>query len=199
MAAFGSWLADQGFGNPSGLLGRLGGRLMARANAATERHVVGLAELAEEDVVLMVGPGPGVGLQAAAQRAARVIGLDPSEVMLEACRRRCATALEHGQVQLVRASAAQTGLPDCSVDVAVAVNNVQIWPDWQAGCAELARVLRPGGRLWFSAHRTWLPGGPAALAETVAAAGFTDIRTWDWEPPGRGATTAAQLRATAPS
>lgn len=199
MATFGARLADQGFGHPSGLLGRLGGRVMVRGNAATELHMVDLAQLAERDVVLVVGPGPGIGLEAAAERAGRVVGLDPSTVMLEACRRRCGGLVEQGRVQLVQASAAQTGQPDSSVDVVIAVNNVQIWPDQKAGCAELARVLRPGGRLLLSAHQKWLQGGLPALADTVTAVGFTDVRTWTWEPPGRAATTAGQLEAMAPS
>jgi SAM-dependent methyltransferase len=81
----------------------------------------------------------------------------------------------------------------------LAVNNVQLWPDWPAGFGELHRVLRPGGRLLLSAHDKWLPGGLAALTAAVTAAGFDNIRTWTWEPPGRGATTAAQLSARRPA
>jgi len=115
--------------------------------------------------------------------------------MLEACRRRCAELIEQGRVRLVEATAEHTGQPDCSMDVVIAVNNVQVWPDQLAGCSELARVLRPGGRLLLSAHQKWLPDGLPALANTVAAASFTDIDTWTWEPPGRSASTAAQLQA----
>lgn len=168
---------------------------MARGNAATEQHMVRLAELQEHEVVLVVGPGPGVGLRDAVQYSAHVIGIDPSPVMLDACRRRCTVLIEQGRVSLVQASAEQTRQPNCSVDVVIAVNNVQIWPDRQAGCTELVRVLRPGGRLLLSAHHKWLPGGPDGLADTVAAAGFTDISTWMWQPPGHMATTAAQLTA----
>lgn len=168
---------------------------MARGNAATERHMVHLAELRENEVVLVVGPGPGVGVRDAAQHSGRVIGIDPSPVMLEASRRRCADLIERGRVRLMQASAEQTDQPDGSVDVIIAVNSVQLWPDRQAGCRELARVLRPGGRLLLSAHRQWLPGGRSGLADIVAAAGFVDIRTWTWEPPGRMATTAVQLAA----
>jgi SAM-dependent methyltransferase len=82
--------------------------------------------------------------------------------------------------------------------VALSVNNVSIWPDRLAGCAELARALRPGGRLLLSTHQRWLPGGLAGLAEDVAVAGFVDIRTWIWHPPGRFAIPAAELAARAP-
>jgi arsenite methyltransferase len=192
-------LLDRGFGHPAGLLGRIGGRLMARGNAATEHRLVELADPGPTDVVLVVGPGPGVGLRAAALRAERAIAVDPSDVMLDACRRRCANLVKTGAVDLVRGEAARTNQPAASIDVALSVNNVQLWPDRGSGFAELIRVLRPGGRLFVSVHDKWLPGGLDGLGRTVAAAGFDDVRTWRWEPPGRAAGTAAQLSAVRPA
>ena len=98
----------------------------ARGNAETERHVVGLADLNEQDVVLVLGPGPGIGLQAAGMRSTQVIGIDPSDVMLTSCRRRCAKLIEQGRVQLRRGVAEHTGQAADSVDVVLAVNNAQI-------------------------------------------------------------------------
>ncbi len=192
MANVGVRVLQMSFGRPTGPLGRIGGWLMARGNAATERHLVDVADLGGRDVVLVLGPGPGIGLEAAAGRAGHVIGIDPSEVMLASCRRRCAEQIRRGTVRLAPGSADDTGQPAESVDVVIAVNNVQIWPDWHAGFAELHRVLCPGGRLLLSAHEKWLPGG---LATAVEQAGFEQVQTWTWEPPGRMATTAAQLQA----
>jgi arsenite methyltransferase len=84
---------------------------------------------------------------------------------------------------------------DASVDVVLSVNNVLLWADRAAAFAELRRVLCPGGRLLLSAHDKWLPVPRHALASEVVQAGFTDLQTWTWEPPGVFATTAAQLRA----
>ncbi|MFD3696818.1 class I SAM-dependent methyltransferase [Streptomyces sp. NPDC058646] len=188
-------LLTKGFGRPSGLLGRLGGRLMAHGNAATERHVVTLAAPSEQDVVLVIGPGPGVGLAAAAGRSAHVIGIDPSDVIRAMARRRCASPIARGRLHLAPGTAARTGRPDASVDIVIAVNNVQLWPDVPAALADLHRVLRPGGRILLAAHEKWLPAGLATLASTVLAAGFTSVRTWTWEPPSRMAPTAALLSA----
>ena len=152
------------------MLGRVGGRLMARGNAETERHVVAQAELTRTDEVLVVGPGPGVGLRAAAAWAGRVVGVDPSETMLAACRRRCTDLVAAGRVTLVAGDAAHTGQPDASVDVVLSVDNLMLWPDRRAGLAELRRVLRPGSRLLLSAHERWLPGGLSALTAAVEAA-----------------------------
>ena len=119
--------------------------------------------------------------------------------MLAACRQRCAKLVDNGTVQLRLGDAENTGQPDTSVDVVLSVNNVMLWPDWHVGFTELRRILRPGGRMLLSAHDKWLPGGSTALATTVDNAGFDGIRTWTWEPPGRSATTAAQLQACRPT
>ncbi|HJQ48480.1 MAG TPA: class I SAM-dependent methyltransferase [Amycolatopsis sp.] len=179
---------DRAFGHPRGFLGRIGAAVMAYGNAATERRVVEVARLTSGETVLVVGPGPGIGLAAAADRAGQVIGVDPSEEMLALCRARCADAT------LREGSAAHTGQDDESVDVVLSVNNVYLWEDRAVGFAELHRVLRPGGRLVLSAQDKWLPVPRHALAAEVGAAGFTDLQTWTWEPPGFGAM-AAQLRA----
>lgn len=173
------------------MLGRIGGALMAWGNAATERHVVDAAGLTPRDTVLVLGPGPGVGLRAAAERAGHVIGVDPSETMLARCRARCPQAdLHHG-------SAGDTGLAEASVDVVISVNNVQLWPARAAGFTELFRILRPGGRLVLSAHEKWLPVSRHELAVELEKAGFTEPQTWTWQPPGPTGT-AAQLRAKRP-
>ncbi|UUV34209.1 class I SAM-dependent methyltransferase [Amycolatopsis roodepoortensis] len=188
-----SQILDRTFGRPRGLLGRFGGRAMAHGNAATELRIVELASIESGETALVVGPGPGVGLEATAGRAGRAIGVDPSPEMLALSRRRCGD-----EVELRPGTAASTGQPDESVDVVLSVNNVQLWEDRAAGFAELFRVLRPGGRLLLSSHEKWLPVSRHELADEVAAAGFTDLQTWTWEPPGLGASLAAQLRAIKP-
>lgn len=95
-------------------------------------------------------------------------------------------------------SAAHTGHDDASVDVVLSIDDVQHWDDRAAGFAELHRVLRPGGRLVISAHEGSLPVSRHELAAEAAAAGFTDLQTWVWRPPGPIVPLAAQLRALRP-
>ncbi|MEV5172293.1 methyltransferase domain-containing protein [Streptomyces flaveolus] len=96
-----------------------------------------------------------------------------------------APLIARDRVRLAAGTAARTGRPGTSVDVAIAVNNLQLWPDIPAALAELHRVLRPGGRLLLSTHER----------PTVEAAGFTSVRTWTWAPPSRSTPTAAPLSA----
>lgn len=105
--------------------------------------------------------------------------------------RRCAPLIARDRVRL----AAGTGRPDTSVDVVIAVNNLQLWRGIPAALAGFHRVLRPGGRLLLSTHERWLPTDLTTLATTVEAAGFTSVRTGTWQPPTRSTPTAALLSA----
>lgn len=196
MAAIKERLRTRAFDRPEGLLGRLGGWLMARGNGPTEQYLVELAQLHPKDRVLVLGPGPGVGLRAAGERAAMVVGIDPSDTMLVAARHRCPELVREGRVQLVHGEAEDTHQPDQSATVVLSVNNLQQWRDRKAALAEILRVLRPAGRLFLCVPEKRLPGGPVTLARDVEHAGFTDVQTSTWEPPARsGRRTAVILSA----
>jgi SAM-dependent methyltransferase len=87
-----------------------------------------------------------------ARTARHVIGVDPSVEMRTLAIRTHSGAIAAGRLEVRAGDAAATGLPDAAVDLAVGVNTVAIWPDLDAGVAELHRVLRPGGRLVLSWH-----------------------------------------------
>jgi len=79
--------------------------------------------------------------------AARVVGVDFSGAMLAFGLQKVRAAGEAGHVTLLRGDAMQLPAADRSVDaatVAFGIRNVQR-PD--VACREIARVLRPGGRL----------------------------------------------------
>ena len=170
-------LLDAGFGHPRGLLGRLGGALMALSNGEQERWAVEQAGLRPGHRVLAVGPGPGLGLRLAAAEVSpggQVIGVDPSAVMRQMAAARCASLVAEGVVTLADGTAERTGCDRASVDAAISVNNIMLW-DRPAGFAELARVLRPGGRLVITVHRHVLNVEPAALGDEARHAGLIDV------------------------
>lgn len=90
--------------------------------------------------VLDLGAGTGKLTAALLGRDAAVVAIDPSENMLEVLRNR------HPEVGARIGTAEATGLADASVD-AVLVGSAFHWFDRPAADAEIARVLRPGGRL----------------------------------------------------
>ncbi len=95
------------------------------------------------------GFGGGLGLDLLLQRVGQqgsVHGVEIAEDMLTRARARFATQIAEGRLRLVKGSLAALPLDDKSLDAAITVNTVYFVSDLDAACAELARVLRPGGR-----------------------------------------------------
>jgi ubiquinone/menaquinone biosynthesis C-methylase UbiE len=94
------------FGRPRGVLGRLGGIIMARTNADCGAWVTDLLEIGPCDSVLEVGFGPGVIIQRLSKLALRghVAGIDPSKAMVKQARARNAIGIKGGLVDLRRGS-----------------------------------------------------------------------------------------------
>jgi demethylmenaquinone methyltransferase/2-methoxy-6-polyprenyl-1,4-benzoquinol methylase len=81
------------------------------------------------------------------RRAARVVGVDFAGAMLSYGRRKVRDAGEDRRITLVRGDASALPVRDASVDavtVAFGIRNVE---RPERACAEMARALRPGGRL----------------------------------------------------
>ena len=97
-------------------------------------------------VVLDVGSGPGAVTASLVQAAGPdglVLGVEISEAMLAR-----AVCNEAGpQVGFIRADAQRLPLRDDTIDAAVSMAVLQMVPNPAAAVAEIARVLRPGGRL----------------------------------------------------
>lgn len=88
-----------------------------------------------------------VALEGAAQGAARVIGVDFAGAMLKLGLAKVARAGKGDRIALVRGDAMRLPVADATADavtVAFGIRNVQ---QPEVACREMARVLRPGGRL----------------------------------------------------
>ena len=105
------------FGRPKGVLGQLGGVIMARANRDAAAQVVEVLDVRPDDKVLEVGFGPGVAIQMLLHRvpAGSVAGVDQSQEMVrqaaaatptrcEAAGRTCATVQSKGYRSQTRRS-----------------------------------------------------------------------------------------------
>ncbi|WP_321895421.1 class I SAM-dependent methyltransferase [Paraburkholderia heleia] len=165
------------FGRPEGILGRLGGAVMARMNQPCAAWAIGLLEIRENDRVLEIGFGPGAGIQllAAATRSGHVDGIDPSQEMLEQATARNGAAMARGLVGLRIGSVERLPFDDNTFDKVLAINSMQVWQDSETGLAEIRRAMKAGGTvaLGFTTYSGQEPGG---LIERLTAAGFVEAK-----------------------
>lgn len=115
--------------------------------------------------VLDVGTGPGRLLHEIADRRQdlALAGIDPSPDMIQIAERAATSRGLAHRIRFQVADVAALPHPDASVDLIVSTLSMHHWPDATAAAAELARVLRPGGRLMIYDFRF------APLGETIAA------------------------------
>lgn len=177
-----------------------------RAVAGYQPAFLEAARIGPADRVLDVGCGTGQCTRAAARLAGHghALGVDLSAGMIEVARR-AADRDGLANVRFARADAQIHPFPTGGVDRVISRHGAMFFGDPRAAFGNLARALRPGGRLtlltwqpaadneWFGACWTALTGrdrlpvpppdapGPFALSdpdrvrELLAAAGFADI------------------------
>jgi len=153
-----------------------------------------------------LGCGTAPVAAALAPHVARVVGVDNSSAMLKAARRRCQglanVELRQGELEALPLAAAEC-------DAALMLLALSYVDDPVAALAEMARVLRPGGRavivdlLPHDAEELRRRMGqhhagfaPKALEAMLDEAGFTEVRTLEL-PPETGVTGPALFLASA--
>ena len=108
-----------------------------------------VAELREGERVLDLGSGGGIDVLLSARRvgpAGRAIGLDMTDEMLTLAMRNAAEA-GVTNVEFVRGHIESIPLPAASVDVVISNCVINLAADKPAVFREIARVLKPGGRM----------------------------------------------------
>jgi arsenite methyltransferase len=157
---------------------------------------VAVADLREGDTVLDLGSGGGIDVLLSARRvgpAGTVYGLDMTDEMLSLAQR---NAREAGvtNVHFLKGLIEDVPLPAESVDVVISNCVVNLSPEKGKVLAEIARVLKPGGRVGITdivaedrlttadraARGTHVGCIAGALSESeyregLAAAGFADV------------------------
>lgn len=167
---------------PDGLLADVYLRAGLFRTEAAQALLARLA-VAPEDRILELGVGSGRLLAEVAARATRghVAGVEPAPAMVRHAARRNARLVARGRVDLRAGSSADlSAWPDAAFDKVYGVHVVYFWREPLRDLREVARVLRPGGRLVLG----YWPGESApprmeasALEAHLREAGLGRVRT----------------------
>lgn len=162
----------------------------------SHEYMLEAADLKAHTRILVVECRDGWAAEEARRRVSRgyVCGVDRSDPMLTLARQYRAV---EGKLEFESWDRASLPLPDGSFDVALVPFSVHRFPDPGRGMAEIARVLRPGGRIlvlestrysflglyvlldWM--YRFWDPGhvryySVSELLSMIRESGFDDAR-----------------------
>jgi len=174
------------FSHPRGALGHLAGYIMGRRRSNLERNdwVESLLEIGPADRILEIGFGPGVAVGKAASKAAEVVGIDRSAVMVKQATRRNKEWIASGKLKLMLGSAETLPAGLGLFDKIYSVNVAQFWKEPAAVFQRLGELLKPGGVLLTA----YMPRNAGAKDEDAVEkgkqfesrlreAGFRQIRT----------------------
>lgn len=151
-----------------------------------QRLILDLMGNLEGTRVLDAGCGDGALVLAAASRGAEATGVDPDLSMLAAARTRAdkdgiKAAFLEGRIE-------RLPFPDAAFDVVVSITVLCFVSDASAAVREMARVLRPGGRLVLGELGRW-----SLWAVIRRLRGWLGSATWK----AAHFRTASELRAVA--
>jgi len=130
-----------------------------------------MASLNPGEVVVDLGCGGGLDVLLAAQRVGptgRAIGIDMTPEMIELARKNADKSDARDGIEFHLATIDAIPLPDSSVDCVISNCVINLAPDKAAVFRDVARILKPGGRLAVSDIALKKPL-PEALANDIAA------------------------------
>jgi ubiquinone/menaquinone biosynthesis C-methylase UbiE len=113
--------------------------------------------------VVDVGAGMGPATVLAAKAGASVLAVDPTPFMRRILGMRRLGQRRHTAIRVADGSAESIPADDHTVDALWTVNTMHHWTDLDAAIRELARVLRPGGRLLLVDEDFDAPEHPAFI------------------------------------
>lgn len=163
------------FGRPRGAIGYVADYMMAHRSSNLERNDWALSLLAIKptDRILEIGFGPGITVGKSAARAAQVVGIDHSALMLRRATSRNKELIQQGKLTLMLGPVEGLTSKLGSFDKIYSMNVVLFWKEPVAVFRRLRNLLKPGGVLLTG----YMPRQPGAKDEDAFQKGM-EIESW---------------------
>ena len=151
--------------SPSGLMGRLFGKIMEWTNIGAYRRAIETLAPAPNECFLELGFGTGrcAEMLLFTHPDSFVAGIDPTPTMLQTAINRLTNLSLSDHIDLREGTDADLPWEDHKFDAIIAIHCFQFWQDPDRSMAEINRVLHPNGRIVivFRDHSVnppaWLP------------------------------------------
>lgn len=175
----------QQFEKPEGILGAIAEKLMATVGAEKNEWTLSLLHLEEDDNVLEIGFGPGIGIELASKaiESGKIIGIDYSEKMLQQARKRNKKAINKGIVQLIHTDIENIPSFNFMFDKVYSINSIIFWKEPIKTLKDIRQIMNNNGVIAITVQ----PFKKGATEETakqlgsdivkqLKEAGFSDIK-----------------------
>jgi ubiquinone/menaquinone biosynthesis C-methylase UbiE len=149
-------------------IGRLGRSILTLNRDREYNRLKRMLELRPSDLLLDVGSGDGFWTARFATHCAKVTGLEPDKRMLALAK----ALYQRSNVEYVHGSAESIAYPSSTFNKVVSVSCLEHFAEPLQGLREMARVLKPGGRVAISVDSLLPENSPASFREWHARRHF---------------------------
>lgn len=172
------------FANPSGLLGKILGKVMVRSNQELNNWTISLLQIKEDDNILEIGFGPGMALELASKKAPKglIAGIDCSEVMFKQAKARNMKDVKNGKIDLRLAKVEDFPPFNFKFDKVFAVNSFMFWRDPVLALLNIRKFMNKNGWIGLTVQQEYKRATNETAKELIkkiemslVEAGFSEI------------------------
>ncbi len=172
------------FKNPTGVLGKLAGKIMAYENEELYEWTFDQLAITPNDTLLEVGFGPGEGMHMLFKKhpTIQIDGVDPSKDMVKTASKRNQEYLEHNQLRLFDGTVLEFPTP-MVYDKVFSVNSYPLWDNQEACIQKIYTLLKVNGQLTITvqprqeeANEEQAYAYADEIKEVLANTGFKSIK-----------------------
>ncbi len=140
------------FGNPTGLMGNVVGKILAANNKERTDWVLSFMDVKPDDNILEIGYGPGLAIEKLEKKIKNglIVGVDVSDVMLKQASRRNAEGIKKNKLRLQQGTIDDLNYKHNFFDHVFGINVSLFWKDPVSEFKKIRNLLKPGGSLFIA-------------------------------------------------